>query len=84
MTARDAVGAAVDALSAAGVETPRLDAEVLVADALGVDRAALVIDPSMPLPPPASRLIGERVRRRVAREPVAYICLLYTSDAADE
>ena len=73
MTARDAVGAAVDALSAAGVETPRLDAEVLVADALGVDRAALVIDPSMPLPPPASRLIGERVRRRVAREPVAYI-----------
>jgi release factor glutamine methyltransferase len=73
VTARDAVGAAVDALAAAGVDTPRLDAEVLVADALGVDRSALVIDPSLPLSPPASRLIGERVRRRLAREPVAYI-----------
>jgi release factor glutamine methyltransferase len=73
VTARDALGAAVDALTAAGCETPRLDAELLIADALGVDRAALVMDPSLPIPSPASRLIGERVRRRVAREPVAYI-----------
>lgn len=73
MTARDAVDAAVDALAAAGVETPRLDAELLVADALGVDRSALVVDPSLPLTPSAARLIGERVRRRLAREPVAYI-----------
>jgi len=73
MTARDALGAALDALTAAGCETPRLDAEVLIADALGVDRAALVADPTMTVPPPAARLIGERVRRRVAREPVAYV-----------
>jgi release factor glutamine methyltransferase len=73
VTARDAVDAAVDALTAAGVDTPRLDAEVLVADALGVDRAALVIDPAMPLPAAASRLLSQRIRRRVAREPVAYI-----------
>jgi release factor glutamine methyltransferase len=73
VTARDAVDAAVDALTAAGVDTPRLDAEVLVADALGVDRSALVIDPSLPLPPAASRLLSQRIRRRVAREPVAYI-----------
>jgi release factor glutamine methyltransferase len=73
VTARDAVEAAVDALTAAGVETPRLDAQVLVADALGVDRSALVIEPSLAVPPPAARLIGERIRRRVAREPVAYI-----------
>jgi release factor glutamine methyltransferase len=73
VTARDAVDAAVDALTAAGCETPRLDAELLIADALGVDRSALVIDPALALPPSASRLIGERVRRRVAREPVAYI-----------
>ena len=70
---RDAVGAAVDALEAAGCDTPRLDAELLVADAIGVDRAALLADPGMPVPPAANRLIGERVRRRVAREPVAYI-----------
>jgi release factor glutamine methyltransferase len=73
VTARDALDAAVDALAAAGCDTPRLDAELLIADALGVERAALVIDPSMPIPGAAARLIGERVRRRVAREPVAYI-----------
>jgi len=73
VTARDVLGAAVDALTAAGVETPRLDAELLVADALGVDRSALVIEPGLPVPPPASRLLSERIRRRVAREPVAYI-----------
>lgn len=73
MTAREAIGSAVDALTAAGCDTPRLDAELLVADALGVDRAALVADPALAVPPPAARTIGERVRRRVAREPVAYI-----------
>jgi release factor glutamine methyltransferase len=73
MTARDALGAAVDALAAAGCDTPRLDAEVLIADALGVDRAALVSNRELAVPPGAARTIGERIRRRVAREPVAYI-----------
>ena len=73
MTVRDALGAALDALTAAGCDTPRLDAEVLIADALGVDRGLLVTDPEMAVPGSAARLIGERVRRRVAREPVAYI-----------
>ena len=73
MTARDALDAAVDALIAAGCDTARLDAELLIADALGVDRAALVMDPALPVSGAAARLIGERVRRRVAREPVAYI-----------
>lgn len=67
------MAAATDALAAAGCETPRLDAELLVADALGVDRGALVIDPGRTLPAPAARLVMERVRRRVRREPVAYI-----------
>jgi release factor glutamine methyltransferase len=44
-----------------------------MADALGVSRAALVADPAMAVPPAAARVIGERVRRRVMREPVAYI-----------
>ena len=73
MTTRDAVGAAVDALEAAGCDTPRLDAEVLIADALGVDRGVLVADPARGVPPAAARVVGERIRRRVAREPVAYI-----------
>jgi release factor glutamine methyltransferase len=70
---RDALHAAEDALRAAGCDTPRLDAELLIADALGLDRAALVADPGLDVPPAAARTIGERVRRRVQREPVAYI-----------
>ncbi|MFL5868804.1 MAG: peptide chain release factor N(5)-glutamine methyltransferase [Thermoleophilaceae bacterium] len=73
MTVRDALGGAVPALRAAGCETPELDAEVLIADALGVDRAALVADPERAVPPAAARVIAERVRRRNEREPVAYI-----------
>jgi release factor glutamine methyltransferase len=72
-TVRDALAAAVDALEAAGCDTPRLDAEVLIADAIGVDRGVLIADPARGLPPAASRLIGERIRRRIQREPVAYI-----------
>jgi release factor glutamine methyltransferase len=71
--AREAIDAATAAIAAAGSDTPRLDAEVLIADALGVDRAALLAEPERGIEPPAARLIAERVRRRVAREPVAYI-----------
>jgi release factor glutamine methyltransferase len=73
VTARDALDAAVDALTAAGCETPRLDAELLIADALGVGREALVVDPRLAVSGAAARVIGAHVRRRVAREPVAYI-----------
>jgi len=73
MTVRDAVAAAVDALTAAGCDTPRLDAELLIADGLGVDRGRLVSDPALEVPPSSARELGERIRRRVAREPVAYI-----------
>ena len=70
---REVLDAAVPALTAAGCDTPRLDAELLVADALGADRATVVASPELPIPPAAARLLSERVRRRVGREPVAYI-----------
>jgi release factor glutamine methyltransferase len=72
-TVKDALGAATDALVAAGVPEGRLDAEVLLAAASGRGRASLIADPSGPLPPAVSRLYGEFVRRRLRREPVAYI-----------
>ncbi len=72
-TVRDALGAAVDALKAAGVETPRLDAELLLAQATGRDRAELTAAPEAGVEPAAARRFGAMVRRRVAREPVAYI-----------
>ena len=70
---RDALEAAVGALEAAGCETPRLDAEILLAQATAWDRARLSAEPDARLPVGASREFGEMVRRRVRREPVAYI-----------
>ena len=71
---REALDSAVVALSAAGVDTPRLDAEVLLVHALGVDPARLVLDRDRPVEGPAVRAFQDAVRRRaVAREPVAYI-----------
>jgi release factor glutamine methyltransferase len=71
---REALDSAVVALSAAGVDTPRLDAEVLLAHALGVDRLVLVTDRDRRVEGPAVRMFQDAVRRRsVAREPVAYI-----------
>jgi release factor glutamine methyltransferase len=69
----DALAAAVDALAAAGVDSPRLDAEVMLADAAGRDRAWLAANPDGEVPPAAGRRFAEMVRRRVRREPVAYI-----------
>jgi len=70
---RDALDSALIALTAAGCETPRLDAELLLAAAMGVDRAALVSDPGRELEPDAARRFLEFAARRREREPVAYI-----------
>jgi len=68
MTAREALAEAARRLAAAGVETPRVDAEWLVAHLLGTTRTGLAarlddgIDGLEPL-----------LRRREAREPLAYV-----------
>jgi release factor glutamine methyltransferase len=69
----EAFGGAVDALAAAGVETPQLDAELLLSEATGWDRARLAAEPGTGVPASAGRQFGEMVRRRLRREPVAYI-----------
>jgi len=70
---RDALDSAVIALSAAGCDTPRLDAELLLANVLGVDRAALITDPERGLDPDDARAFMDAAARRREREPVAYI-----------
>ncbi len=55
------------------METPRLDAELLLAEATAWERARLAAEPEAGVPPAAARLFGEMVRRRLRREPVAYI-----------
>lgn len=70
---REALLAATGAFTAAGVDAPRLDAEILLAEATGWDRARLAAEPEAPVDAPAARRFGEMVRRRIRREPVAYI-----------
>jgi release factor glutamine methyltransferase len=73
-SARDALDGAITAIAAAGCETPRLDAEVLLAHVLGVTRAQLLSDRELLVAGPAVRAFQDAVRRRaVTREPVAYI-----------
>jgi len=69
----EAIGAAADALAAAGVSSPRLDAEVLLAEASGRRRARLLAEPGTAVEADAGRRFAEMVRRRLRREPVAYI-----------
>ncbi len=71
MTVGGAISSATDRLEAAGCDTPRLDAELLLAEAIGVGRERLVLDRDAPLP--VDRVFEELVARREAREPVAYI-----------
>lgn len=71
--ARDALQGAATAIGAAGCQTPRLDAEVLLAHVLGVTRERLLID-DIEVAGPAVHAYRDAVRRRsVNREPVAYI-----------
>jgi release factor glutamine methyltransferase len=69
----DALAAAEDSLRAAGSDSPRLDAELLLAHALAVSREALVTGSDDGVPPAAARRAMELIRRRAVREPVAYI-----------
>ena len=70
---RDALDSAVIALTAAGCDTPRLDAELLLAAAMEVDRATIIADPGRALQPDAARRFQDYAARRRRREPVAYI-----------
>jgi release factor glutamine methyltransferase len=71
---REALDSALVALQAAGVDSPRLDAEVLLGHALGVDRTTLWLDPDREVTGEAARWFRDAIRRRtVERVPVAYL-----------
>lgn len=56
-----------------GLSSPRLDAEVLLSSALGTDRVGLYSHFDKPLLPDELARYREMIRRRIRREPVAYI-----------
>src|SRR4051812_13929686 len=73
-TVREALDGAATAIGASGSDTARLDAELLLAHVLGIDRAALFADPERTVEGAAVRSYQDLVRRRaVDREPVAYL-----------
>jgi release factor glutamine methyltransferase len=65
--------AAAERIGAAGCESPRGDAEALVADAMGVKPEQLSVESANEVPAAVAAAIEERVGRRVEREPMAYI-----------
>ena len=69
----DALRAAATALSRTGSETPRLDAELLLAHALGLSRVELYTSFDRRLGDDELAAYRALVARRAEREPVAYI-----------
>lgn len=70
---RMALAIAAAELRDAGCESPRLDAELLLADALRTTRTSLHMHPERELALAESDRFAQALRRRREREPVAYI-----------
>ncbi len=73
MLAKEALAEAATRLRSEGVDTPRLDADLLLAHVLGVNRATLFTWPERPLTPKELTQFRDLVSRRAAREPLAYV-----------
>jgi release factor glutamine methyltransferase len=65
--------ASTEFLAGKGVPSPRVDAEHLVAKALGLARLDLYLQHDRPLSEPELAAARELVRRRGGREPLAYV-----------
>jgi release factor glutamine methyltransferase len=73
VTVAGAVAAGSARLAAAGADSPRLDAELLLAEVLRVGRERLVLDREAALGAEAKSKFHRLLTRREDREPVAYI-----------
>lgn len=73
MTVGEALAHASERLRAAGSETPRLDAELLLGWSIGIGRTGILAHPDVPVGADAATRFEAAVGRREAGEPVAYI-----------
>lgn len=64
---------AAERLAAVGIESPREDAEAIVADALGVKPSELSVDSADDVSEEAAAKIEAMVKMRVERQPLAYV-----------
>jgi len=72
-SAQTLLAEATAALTATGVSTARLDAEVLLAAACDLDRTSLYVRVNQPVTPAARRTFEVCLERRLQREPSQYI-----------
>jgi len=72
-TVMDLIRTTAEYLAKKGVESARLDAELLLAGILGVRRLDLYLQFDRPVEPAELAEYRSRVRRRAAREPLQYI-----------
>jgi release factor glutamine methyltransferase len=64
---------AADDFRARGFDSPRLDAELLLAEAVGSDRVRLILDSQRELQPEELARFRSYIKRRRVGEPIAYI-----------
>jgi release factor glutamine methyltransferase len=64
---------AADDFRTRGIDNPRLEAELLLAHALKVDRMRIIVEGERPLMPEELALYRDMIQRRRKGEPVAYI-----------
>jgi len=67
------VASAADRLAASGSASPRLDAELLLAQAVGTDRTGILAHPAAPVGDGPRAMFEALVARRELGEPVAYL-----------
>jgi release factor glutamine methyltransferase len=73
VTVGAALASVTDRLSAAGCDSPRVDAEILVGHVLGLRRSELALDRERVLVEAEVSALEELVARRERREPLAYV-----------
>jgi release factor glutamine methyltransferase len=73
LTLGQALERAIARLRESGSETARLDAELLAAHVLGIDRTGVIAHPEAQLPPGHAARFEDAIVRRERGEPVAYI-----------
>ncbi len=73
MTANQALQRAVEKLQKTGVDSPALDAELLLAQTLRKDRAWIFAHPEQHISRTAGQHFSKLIKRRAKREPMAYI-----------
>lgn len=73
LTVRDAVASASRLLRERDIDSPLLDARLIVAHCLGVDPADIYRKPDLPLDPRQERLVSSLIERRASGIPTAYV-----------